>query len=61
MAIRIWEASSDTRLSCFISGLQPVENMKKLGTPSLSFYYFVVFGTPDETLKIMFKLLHQKY
>ena len=59
MWILVWEASSNTSLSCFIRKLHTRENNKNLGANSLDCRSFLVFRTTDETLKLVFELLHQ--
>ena len=47
-------------LSCFIRELVTLKNNKNLGGTRLGFHHFLVFGTPDETLKLGVELPHQK-
>ena len=53
----IWEAISKTRASCFIRGSKHLETIKALGLRPRAFITFSVFGTPDETLALVFDIL----
>ena len=54
----IWVASSNSRSSCFVRGLQTLENNKNLGATPVGFHFFYLeFGTSDETLNMVFELL----
>ena len=54
-----WEAISKTRASCFIRGSNHLETIKTLGLRPRAFICFSVFGTPDETLALVFDILLQ--
>ena len=41
MGMLVWEASSNTRLSCFISGMQTFGNSKNMWAWPHGFYYFL--------------------
>ena len=49
---------SKTRASCFIRGSKHLETIKALGLLPRAFICFSVFGTPDETLALVFDILH---
>ena len=53
----VWEAISKTRASCFIRGSKHLETIKALGLRPRAFICFSVFGTPDETLALVFDIL----
>ena len=55
----IWEAISKTRASCFIRGSKLLETIKALGLRPRAFITLSVFGTPDETLALVFDILHE--
>ena len=55
----VWEAISKTRASCFIRGFKHLETIKVLGLRPRAFICFSVFGTPDETLALVFDILRQ--
>ena len=55
----IWEVISKTRASCFIRGSKHLETIKELGLWPRAFICFSVFGTPDETLALVFDILHE--
>ena len=48
---------SKTRASCFIRGSKHLETIKALGLRPHAFICFLVFGTPDETLTLVFDIL----
>ena len=48
---------SKTRASCFIRGSKHLETIKALGLWPRAFICFSVFGTPDETLALVFDIL----
>ena len=48
---------SKTRASCFIRGAKHLETIKALGLRPRAFICFLVFGTPDETLALVFDIL----
>ena len=48
---------SKTRASCFIRGSKHLETIKALGLRPRAFICFSVFGTPDETLALVFDIL----
>ena len=48
---------SKTRASCFIRGFKHLETIKALGLRPRAFICFSVFGTPDETLFLVFDIL----
>ena len=48
---------SKTRASCFIRGSKHLETIKALGLRPRAFICFSVFGTPDETLPLVFDIL----
>ena len=50
---------SKTRASCFIRGSKHLETIKALGLRPRTFICFLVFGTPDETLALVFDILRQ--
>ena len=50
---------SKTRASCFIWGSKHLETIKALGLRPRAFITFSVFGAPDETLALVFDILHQ--
>ena len=50
---------SKTRASCFIRGSKHLETIKALGLRPRAFICFSVFGTPDETLALVFDILHK--
>ena len=50
---------SKTRASCFIRGSSHLETIKVLGLRPRVFICFSVSGTPDETLALVFDILHQ--
>ena len=50
---------SKTRASCFIRGSKHLETIKELGLRTRAFICFSVFGTPDETLALVFDILRQ--
>ena len=50
---------SKTRASCFIRGSKHLETIKALGLRPRAFICFSVFGTPDETLALVFDILLQ--
>ena len=50
---------SKTRASCFIRGSKHLETIKAVGLRPRAFISFSVFGTPDETLALVFDTLHQ--
>ena len=52
----IWEFISKTRAACFIRGYKRLETIKALGLRSRAFICFSVFGTPDETLPLVFDI-----
>ena len=54
------EAISKTRASCLIRGSKHLETIKALGLRPRAFIIFSVFGTPDETLALVFDILRQK-
>ena len=47
---------SKTRASCFIRGSNQLETIKALGLRPRAFICFSVFGTPDETLALVFDI-----
>ena len=51
---------SKTRASCFIRGSKHLETIKALGLRARAFICFSVFGTPDETLALVFDILLNK-
>ena len=51
---------SKTRASCFIRGSKHLETMKALGLRPRAFFCFSVFGTPDETLALVFDILRHR-
>ena len=51
---------SKTRASCFIRGSKHLEAIKTLGLRPRAFICFSVFGTPDETLALVFDILRLK-
>ena len=53
----VWEAISKTRASCFIRGSKHLETIKALGLRPRAFICFSVFGTPDETLALVFDII----
>ena len=55
----VLEAISKTRASCFIRGYKHLETIKALGLRPRAFICFSVFGTPDETLALVFDILHK--
>ena len=61
MAILVYEASLSTRLSCILFDRGPpiTSKNRNLRAGRLGFHYFFAFGTPDETLKFVFELLHE--
>ena len=50
---------SKTRASCFIRGSKHLETIKTLGLRPRAFICFSVFGTPDETIALVFDILHK--
>ena len=56
---RDWEVMSKTRASCFITGSKHLETIKALGLRPRAFICFSVFGTPDETLALVFDILNE--
>ena len=48
---------SKTRASCFIRGSKHLETIKAHGLRPRAFICFSVFGTPDETLALVFDIL----
>ena len=50
---------SKTRASCFITGSKHLETIKALGLRPRAFICFSVFGTPDETLALVFDILNE--
>ena len=50
---------SKTRASCFNRGSKHLEAIKALGLRPRAFICFSVFETPDETLALVFDILHQ--
>ena len=48
---------SKTRASCFIRGSKHLETIKALGLRPRAFICFSVFGTPDQTLALVFDIL----
>ena len=50
---------SKTRASCFIRDSTHLETIKELGLRPRAFICFSVFGTPDETLALVFDILLQ--
>ena len=50
---------SKTRASCFIRGSKHLETIKALGLRPRAFICFSVFGTPDETLALVFDMTSQ--
>ena len=56
---RDWEVMSKTRASCFIRGSKHLETIKALGLRPRAFISSSVFGTPDETLALVFDILLQ--
>ena len=50
---------SKTRASCFIRGSKHLETIKALGLRPRAVICFSVFGTPDETLALVFDILLQ--
>ena len=59
--MQVWEAVSKTRASCFIRGSKHLETIKALRLRRRAFICFSVFGTPDETLALVFDILPQKW
>ena len=55
----VWEVISKTRASSFIRGSEHLETIKARGRRPSAFIYFSVFGTPDETLALVFDILHE--
>ena len=53
-----WEAISKTRASCFIGVSKHSKTIKALGLRPHAFISFLVFGNPDETLALVFEILH---
>ena len=51
------EITSKTRASGFIRGSKHLERIKALGLRPRAFICFSVFGTPDETLALVFDIL----
>ena len=49
---------SKTRASCFIRGSKHLETIKALSLRPRAFICFSVFATPDETLALVFDILH---
>ena len=52
---------SRTRASCFIRGSRDLETIKALGLRPRAFICFSVSGTPDETLALVFDILHHHH
>ena len=50
---------SKTRAACFIRGSKHLETIKVLGLRRRAFICFLVFGTPYETLALVFDILHE--
>ena len=50
---------SKTGASCFIRGSRHYETIKALGLRPRAFICFLVSGTPDETLALVFDILHE--
>ena len=50
---------SHIKNSCFIRGSKHLETIKALGLRPRAFISFLVFGTPDETLALVFDILLQ--
>ena len=50
---------SKTRASCFIRGSKHLETIKARGRRPSAFICFSVFGTPDETLALVFDILNE--
>ena len=50
---------SKTRASCFIGDPKHLETIKELGLRPRAFICFSVFGTPDETLALVFDILYE--
>ena len=48
-----------TRASCFIRGSKHLETIKALGLWPRAFICLSVFGTPDETLALVFDILRK--
>ena len=57
----VWEAISKTRASCFIRGSKHLETIKAPGLRPRAFICFSVFGTPDETLALVFDILLESH
>ena len=55
--MHVWEAISKTRGSCFIGVSKHSKTIKALGLRPRAFS-FLVFGNPDETLALVFEILH---
>ena len=55
----VWEVISKTRASSLIRGSEHLETIKARGRRPSAFIYFSVFGTPDETLVLVFDILHE--
>ena len=53
-----WEAISKTRASCFIGVFKHSKTIKPLGLQTRPFISFLVFENPDETLALVFEILH---
>ena len=51
---------SKTRASCFITDSRHLETIKALGLRPRAFICFTVSGTPDETLALVFDILHEQ-
>ena len=50
---------SKTHALCFIRGSKHLETIKALGLRPYAFICFSVFETPDETLALLFDILHE--
>ena len=57
--MHVWEAISKTRASCFIGVSKHSKTIKALGLRPRAFISFLVFGNPDETIALVFEILHQ--
>lgn len=53
----VGEVISKTRASCFIRGSKHLEKIKAQGLRHRAFICFAEFGTPDETLTLVFDIL----
>ena len=52
----VWEVISKTRASCFIRGFKHLETDESTRPQAECFYCFTVFGSPDETLALVFDI-----